>query len=164
MTDYTPNGYFPPGYFPPEYFGGDSGGGPIVGALSGTASGSCVVTGELTNGGQTQRFTGAGSWNPNWATTYGPEKPRFVVKAKGKRPKKLKTAAAAIKAAQSAPVETFTYAGVDLVAEFRALIARLRDDEAARREMAAKLAELEMQAAREARERDDEEAVLLLLN
>ena len=110
-----------------------------------------------------RRFGSAG-WNKDWAKTYGPEKPRFVVKARGKRPKKLKTAAAAIKAAQSAPVETFTYAGVDLVAEFRALIARLRDDEGARRVMAAKLAELEMQAAREARERDDEEAVLLLLN
>lgn len=64
MSQFVPENWFPPGYFPGEYFGGDSGGGPIVGALSGTASGSCVVTGALTNGAAVQVSTGGGVHMP----------------------------------------------------------------------------------------------------
>lgn len=111
----------------------------------------------------TQRFYGAGSWNKDWAKVYGPEK-GWIVKPKGKKKRKLKTAEAALGVALSAPVETLEFAGVDLVAEFRALIARNRDEKTMRANMAAQLAALEMHAARIARERDDEEALLLLLH
>jgi hypothetical protein len=111
----------------------------------------------------TQRFTGAGGWNKDWAKTYGVER-YWTVKAKGKKRKKFKTAEAAIQAAATSTVEAVEFAGVDLLAEFRALVVRFRDEGAMRANMAAKLAELEMHARREAAERDDEEALLLLLH
>ena len=43
-----PSGWFPPGYFPPEYFGQNDGG-PTIGALVGSAAGSCVTNATLTD-------------------------------------------------------------------------------------------------------------------
>ena len=126
------------------------------------------TTGEWFGAGEappvvTQRFTGAGGWNKDWGKTYGLER-YWAVKAKGKKKRKFKTAEAALQAASAAPVETVEFAGVDLLAEFRALIARNRDEGALRANMAAKLAALEARAIREAQERDDEESLLLLLH
>lgn len=111
----------------------------------------------------TARVTSSGSWNKDWGKIYGPER-YWTVKAKGKKAKKYKTAEAALTAAANGAVQSIEFAGVDYVAEFRALIARRRADPAWKSRLAAELAALEAHAAHEAAEREDEEVILLLLH
>ncbi len=111
----------------------------------------------------TASITSSGSWNKDWGKTYGPDREEWIVKTrKGKR--KFKTAAAAFKAAEKSAPESVTFAGVNLLSEFRRLIAERRDHELLARNVAAELAAIEMHARRIAAERDDEEALLLLLH
>lgn len=111
-----------------------------------------------------QTFTSAGGWNKDWGKTYGPDREEWIVKTrKGKR-RKFKTAAAAFKAAEKSAPESVTFAGVNLLSEFRKLIEERRDHELLARNVAAELAAIEMHARRIAAERDDEEALLLLLH
>lgn len=115
----------------------------------------------------TQRFTGAGSWNKNWAKDYGPEK-QWIVRRKNGRRKKFDTAEdAAIAAAQTPGVIGVTYGGVDFLAEFRKIVSGHRAALAADNvpaSVSALLERLEAEARYRAAEMDDEEAILLLLN
>lgn len=114
----------------------------------------------------TQRFTGAGGWNRNWAKQYGPEAYWKVKTRKGKV-RKYASGEEALAAAAKLKSPEVEYAGVDLGAEFSRLLTTYKSAELDRRiteQIAARLAAIEMHALRQAAERDDEEALLLLLH
>ena len=114
----------------------------------------------------TQRFTGSGGWNKDWAKRYGPEAYWKVKTRKGKV-RKFKSGEDALAAAARLSTPEVEYAGVDLGAEFSRLLKTYKSADLDRRiteQIAAQLAAIEMHALRQAAERDDEEALLLLLH
>lgn len=109
------------------------------------------------------RVTSAGGWNKDWAKVYGPDRHKWIVKPKRGKVRKLTTALEAFDAIQSNPEASVKYAGLDFGAEFARIAKRIAQENSAaniRRELAA----IELRARREAEERDDEEAILLLLH
>lgn len=109
------------------------------------------------------RYSGAGGWNKNWAKDYGPEKVWVVESAKGVE-KRFKSPEAALKAAERSDAVSVTFAGVEVLPDFEWLLGRLEQQEMTAKRLAAELQAIETHARRIAAERDDEEALLLLLH
>jgi len=106
------------------------------------------------------------SWNKDWAKQYGPDAYWKVRTSKGAG-RKFKSGEDALAAAARLSAPKVEYAGVDLSAEFSRLLKTYKGAEPDRRfteQIAARLAAIEMRALRQAAERDDEEALLLLLH
>ena len=113
------------------------------------------------------RITSAGGWNKDWAKVYGPERHQWIVKPKRGKVRKLSTALEAFDAIQGYSDASVQYAGLDFGAEFARIAKRIAKENSGaniRREIAAHMAAVELRARREAEERDDEEAILLLLH
>jgi len=112
------------------------------------------------------RGRSATSWNKNWAKTYGPDA-YWKVKTRKGRVRKFKSGEDALAAAARLAAPEVEYAGVDLSAKFSRILKTYKGAELDRRiaeQIAAQLAAIEMHARRQAMERDDEEALLLLLH